>query len=122
MESPFQRGYTPLDTPKRWADLIFGKGRLHLKERQDSEAYMHFRHSQRFCIWESKRGASPSYHIFPFPSGEGDTGDGAITTEQEQDANNKTHLINQCTKGIVLVELGLRSDCGLVFLSGLVCR
>jgi hypothetical protein len=30
-----------------------------------------------------KEGRSPSYHIFPFPTGEGDKGDGASTTELE---------------------------------------
>ena len=77
---PFQRGYTPLDTPKRcgasflvrviytlWACLLIKWGILC---------------SGRRPIQGVEEGRSPSYFFFPFPSGEGDTGDGAIVTKQ----------------------------------------
>jgi hypothetical protein len=43
-----------------------------------------------------EEGRSPSYDIFPFPSGEGDKEDGAVTTEQgmrKQRENTETPII-----------------------------
>ena len=36
-----------------------------------------------------KEGRSPSYHICPLPSGEGDTGDGASNTKQWREINKR---------------------------------
>jgi len=89
LESPAKRGYTPLDTPERWEGNSQANAFAPLKmdgDQRDNMPLVHnvmreFTKFARGSISESLRGVqegrSPSFHIFPFPSGEGDTGDGA---------------------------------------------
>ena len=49
---------------------------------------------------ELKRGIAPLILIFPFPSGEGDTGDGATTSKQRGKVNRR---ISKCYQSCELM-------------------
>ena len=77
MESPVSRGSTPR-APQNGVRAVLRQGSF--SPYKEGETIWREGNTPKHPYGGVIEGHSPSYYILPFPSGEGDTGDGAITT------------------------------------------